>query len=929
VPITEMSLEAKARASVVRGDLIGRERETLVLDAWLSSVEQQGVTLLVRGEPGVGKSALLATARDRAAMIGMRVLSVTGTRSETDVPFAGLHQMLRPLLQRADELPGPQRDALLATFGIGEKCEANSFFIAVAVLEVLTREAEGAPLLVIIDDPHWLDMPTTKMLTFVARRLEPEPIALFIAVDGHDTVFAELGLPELRLEALDEESSTALLDLFVPGIGPGLRGQVLAAGAGNPLALVELAVAVGARPHTILCRREKLPITRRLQNALLRRWHDLPPSTRTVLLIASLDEELTLDEVLSAARLLDHDVLLERDDFMPAFSSGLVEPDVQRLKFRHPLLPAALYQSATPAQRHQMHSALSAVLVGQPRRQAWHRAATTIGMDEDLANELECAPGDARPVGGATSTLAALERAAQLTGDASRKRDRLLRAAELAVELGQPDRANRILAEADADNCSALDGARIRLVQSLTGSVVMVDATAISRLVDEAIQANVAGSPGLALELFQAAAMHTWWADPGREVRRRVVKGVRGVPVSDDDARVLSVLAVSDPEGYREILNRRAQSWPDNVDAIGAYCLGTALHATGAFELSAAFLSKAVTGLRAQGRLWLLAQALAQRAWTTIYTGDWRMGSAAAAEAANLAQETRQPLWEAAALAARATIAAVTGETAAAESLLRNAEGIALPVGASAVLCDAQLGRAFLALGHGRYEEALQHLRRTVDPSDPAYHYFRSAWRIGEFAEAARRSGHIAEGRELLSRCEDLHRRSPNPRLEIGLLYARPLLADETAAETCFLAGLQTNLSGWPFYRARLLLEYGSWLRRHHRVAEARMPARSALEMFDALGATPWAERAREELRASRQTRHAPCGSWRQLTEQEQQIAELVAQGLSNREIGQRLYISHRTVGSHLYHVFPKLGVASRAQLQTLIGKSAATTLAS
>jgi ATP/maltotriose-dependent transcriptional regulator MalT len=264
-------------------------------------------------------------------------------------------------------------------------------------------------------------------------------------------------------------------------------------------------------------------------------------------------------------------------------------------------------------------------------------------------------------------------------------------------------------------------------------------------------------------------------------------------------------------------------------------------------------------------------------------------------------------------------MAAIRGDEGLAETLLSQAESVALPMAASPVLSDIQASRAAIALGRGDYEEAFHHLCRTFDPSDPAHHYFRSFWQVGGYVEAAVHTGRVDNVRDEVARAEELARSSRSPRLQVALLYAQALLPGDDTAEARFSAALNADLRSWPLYRARLLLEYGTWLRRHRKIAEARMPLRAARDAFDSLGATAWAGRARQELRASRETHHRHDAVWTELTEQEQQVAALAAQGLSNREIGQRMYISHRTVGSHLYRIFPKLGIASRGQLQAAI----------
>jgi ATP/maltotriose-dependent transcriptional regulator MalT len=276
-------------------------------------------------------------------------------------------------------------------------------------------------------------------------------------------------------------------------------------------------------------------------------------------------------------------------------------------------------------------------------------------------------------------------------------------------------------------------------------------------------------------------------------------------------------------------------------------------------------------------------------------------------------------MWEAAAKTALSMFAAIRGDDACTESLLREAESIALPLGARAVLADIQLARALVALGGARYDEAFHHLERTFQPHDPAHHPVRSFWRIGEYAEASLRAGDVDHARDLVARLERASELASSTPVQVGLLYARPLLADDESADALFQAALAGNLTRWPLYRARLLLEYGTWLRHRRKIAAARTPLRTARDAFDALGALPWAERARRELRASRETQRGHPEAWFQLTQQEQQIAQLAAQGLSNREIAERLYVSHRTVGCHLYRIFPKLGISSRTQLSRVI----------
>ncbi len=317
---------------------------------------------------------------------------------------------------------------------------------------------------------------------------------------------------------------------------------------------------------------------------------------------------------------------------------------------------------------------------------------------------------------------------------------------------------------------------------------------------------------------------------------------------------------------------------------------------------------------------------LTLQAWAAVYLADWKVAVPAAEEAGRLAAETGEPLWAAGAQVVKAMVAALRGDGEVADALAAQAEQDVPPIGASFMLAIVQLARGLTALGGGRHGDAYEHLRRVFDPGDPAYHPFIRCWAIGELAEAAVHSGHRDAARAVLEELEPLAAQTPSPWFQAGMRYARPLLADDRDAEPLFQAALDADLARWPFFRARLQLAYGAWLRRQRRVAESRAPLRAAREALDALGAIPWGERARQELRASGESSHRRTPeAWDQLSPQELQIAQLAADGLSNREIGQQLYLSHRTVSSYLYRVFPKLGISSRSQLRTMLDSRTAS----
>ena len=903
-----------------RVDVVGRESELRILADWVGYVGRCGGTLLVCGDPGIGKSVLLNDTCARAGRDAVRVLRATGVRSETRVPFAGLHRLLRPLLSQSELLAPQHRETLMTPFGFNERSLPDTFRIAVATLELLAKHADEMPMLIAIDEAQWLDTPTTDVLAFVGRRLGPEPVGLVIATrNGHQAELLKHGLPQLQIAPLDEQSSARLLDARAPDLEPGMRARVLAGARGNPLALLELATAARSplRQRSVLP--NQLALTSRLQEVLLDRFSDLPERTQTLLLVLASDERASLREVLLASASIDKGITM--GDLAPAIDARLVMEDYEEIQFRDPLLPMAIYAASTASHRQRVHTALASAVVASRERQTWHRAVSMTGPDEIVASELETTASTvATTQDGTARALAVMELAAHLTPDDDHRQGRLLRAGEFAVELGQIGRASRLLGEIDPAVCNELQRARLELVREICEPELGAGLRTVGRLVNAAELAISAGQADMALSFLEAAAISSWWGDPSVETLQRTRGLAQNARFDQGDPRILSICAICEPQTAATLL-RHISSHParDLVDPNLASVLGAALHAVGAFQESDPFLSVAIAGFRERGCQRPLAQALIFKAWNRIHLGDLTAAADAAREATIVARHTRQPHWTAAAQTAQSMIAAIRGHETTAESGLAEAEALALPVQANGVLADVQLVRAASALGNGRYDEAFQHLQRTFDPRDPAYHRVRSQWRVAEYAEAALHSGRVVDGRRFVAEFADILDLNAPSGLRVRLLYARALLAEDESAEPCFQAAISGELTPWPLYRARLLLEYGTWLRRRRKIAEARMPLRAAREAFVALGACPWAERARQELRASREAKISPPEAWDQLTQQEQQISELAAEGLSNREIAQRLYLSHRTVGSHLYRIFPKLGISSRSQLPAAI----------
>jgi DNA-binding CsgD family transcriptional regulator len=900
--------------------LFGRETEVAMLERLVARLPERGGALVVRGEPGIGKTALLAVASAAASSKGVSVLRTAGAQSETGLAFAGLHQLLRPVLARLDHLPRPQRNALSAAFGATDVPAPDPFLIALAALNLLADAAERVPLLLVVDEAHWLDPPTASALAFIARRVDAEPIAVLFALrNGAANTLDSAGLPELRLGGLDDAAAGELADASAADLTPGLRRRVLQIAAGNPLALLELPAALrlddaridGLSPGTV-------SLTSRLERAFAGQMSGLPPQTRDVLLCAAADENASAAELLTAASLL-RGAEVRLDAAAPAEGAGLASITGGSIIFRHPLVRSAIYQSASAGRRRHVHAALAAVLTGEPDRRLWHVAASTAGPDESIAREIELLSVRLAGRGAIGVAVAAARRAAVLSADPARRCSRLLRAAELAFEAGEPDLLQRLVRDAGQLNPDGEQRARLTWLRNTFADTVPGDQSQMRSLVDAAELAADAGNSDLALHLLFGAALRCWRSDLGEPARDRVAVAVERLPVPQTHPRRLVTLAMTGPVRWGPVVSERLamiEASADELTADEAYLAGMAARAIGDHDAAGRFLDSATTQLRAQGRLGALAQVLVMRGWVAIALGRWASAEMLVAESGRLAGEVGQSWWRTGSLIASATLRGLRGETEVAERLVAEAEKTAIPQGLNDLICMTAFARGVTWLGAGRPAVALEHLTRVFDHNDPAFHEAARFMSITYLADAASQSGQRDVAVPVLGELEALAQRTPSPTLHAGLVYARPVLAQDDAAERLYDAALRSDLRHHPFDHARLQLAYGAWLRRHRRVSESRGPLRAARQVFDALACVPWGERARQELRASgEQSRPRIPGARDQLTPQELQIAQMAADGLTNREIGQKLYLSHRTIGSHLYRIFPKLDITSRAQL--------------
>jgi DNA-binding NarL/FixJ family response regulator len=900
--------------------LLGRDEELARLDWIVDEIADRGGALVVRGEAGIGKTAMLAVASERAHALGVVVLSANGVESEAQLPFAGLHQLLLPSLGLLTQLPEPQRHALEMAFGLGShRGVSDVFLIGLATLGLISEMATETPVLLAVDDAHWLDRSSAEVLAFVARRLELEPAVLLLAVrDGVPNDIDDAGLAELPIGRLDDNAARALLDVRAADLSEDLKVRVLDAAAGNPLALTELPIVASGLKLEPTSGFEAFPLTARLERAFAARLGDLDDDARALLLAAALDE--AEPDRLKAAAEGFRGAAISPDGWAPAVAAGLGRLAAEGFHFRHPLVRSAVDQTASAEERRQAHAALAETLADDPDRAAWHAAGAAAGPDEDVAVRLEAAAERALLRGAHAVAAAALERSARLTPDVRRGALRLQRAGSLAWELGHSSDSARLFREAQKLGLPPFEQAvAAHHLETFEGNLSSADA-AVRVFAAVAEQRHAAGDDRGAINAVASLLVRVFWGELSDDVQRDAGELVKGLNVPRDDPLRLSFLGAVDPVGNGADVIQQLQtiSAAGIADALDAFHLGYAGSVVWAHELTRPFLRTSAGLLRADGRLGQLGIVLAHQAWNDLHFGATRAAIAAASEAAQLAEDSRFFLYVPASRLAEAIAIAERGDSDAAEGLIAQMEAVLFSRGSSPLLTMVAIARGRAELAAGRFTEAFEHLSRLFDQADVAYHRWVRGTELADLVDAAvHGGGDLALVHAVLAEWRQIAATTGAQHLQVQVAYAAAMLADDSEAEELFQLAIAAGAAGWPFFAARAKLAFGGWLRRQRRAAESRVPLRQAAETFDALGQVSRAVRARRELRASGETaRRRTPGSWAQLTPQELQVAQLAAEGLSNKEIGERLYLSTRTVGTHLYRLFPKLGIASRAELR-------------
>ncbi|WP_327587557.1 AAA family ATPase [Nonomuraea sp. NBC_00507] len=908
-----MDERAPFRVAAEREAIIGRDAEIEQLTALVADASGGGQVLLLSAAAGMGKSTLLEHTVRRAEEAGRRVLRASGRESETDLAFAGLHQLLRPVLDEAAGLPDRQRRALLGAFGFVPDAP-DPLLTGVAVLTLLSQAAERTPLMVVLDDAQWIDSVSAEVLAFAARRLDDDPIALLAAVRDDGERGFERGFPTLVLPPLDRAASRRLLDLRAPGLTSRAGERVLEQAAGNPLALLELAAHASLDPDD----HGPLPVGERLAVGYAARLAELPESgRRALLLLAAADVEDPPDAVLA--------LLPEAGDkaWLAVEESGLIRRAGRHVRFRHPLVRSAIYHAALFDARMEAHRALAGALRDEPDRRAWHLAAATLHPDAEVSAALEQTADRARRRGGYAAAAKALARAAELRPGRDDGARLLADAAGLAVftaDLPWVEKlAGQVRARTDDPAVLAAASLHVGRLAALTRQHATIFAGLATIAGDLAVT-----HPAIALDALAATAVLRFYS--GEESERREID--RLLPLLPAGPVREWARIVSDPFGGGRDLAPRL---PGLIAAAGGRperltALAVAAWVLDETPLAVRTFDEAVQSWRTTGPL---PDGLGGGVALAYFEyGRWDQARAVCAELTALPAAARLDHAVACAHAIEAMIVASQGDAAGARALADEALRLVDPLESRSVAVYAHRALTAAAMVEGDYEAAYEHARTVFGPNGDPVHYHASYPALPELAESAARSGHHAETIEIVERSARALAQGGSPRLRALVHRSRALLADPEHAEPGFLAALEDPaLERWPFERAQTLLAYAEWLRRRRRIAEARPFLTAAYDTFRRLGARPWTERAQAELRAAGlDVDLADPGAFAGLSPQQQQIVRLAARGLTNREIGERLFLSPRTVGSHLYRTFPKLGVTARSQLRDLLETTACTT---
>ncbi|MEQ3553421.1 LuxR family transcriptional regulator [Pseudonocardia nematodicida] len=903
-------------------ELFGRDAETATLHRLIArAADGAGSGLVLWGEPGIGKTALLDHAVEAAA--GCTVLRCRGTRMEAGLAFAALHELLWPVIDRLDALPGPQAAALRGALGLSRDA-ANRFLIGAAVLSMVSELARERPVLVVVDDAQWIDEATAHCLGFLARRVGGDPVLVLLTGHSDPASGPWEGLPALEVGGLTDDDARALVATAVPGARQALIDDVTREAGGNPLALHELPTLDRApdadTPLPLLG--DLVPIGPRLRQAFRARVAALDPPVRALLLLAAAEDRG--DRLVVQRAGAGHGV--DPSTWDDAVRSGLLRTSGSRVEFRHPLIPAAIYDGAAFGERQAAHRALAASLpTDAVEERAWHLAAAADTADEDVAALLELAAEKSLRCGAGPTAVRTLRRAAELSPAPADGARRLAAAARAAWDAGQAETAGQLLDEAERlgdEAAVARAGGGLRGILEFTtglperahhylvrdmrvapssrclvqlGSVAVRAAWSAGRtdLQQEALQRLLAADTGDDPSLTeQLPALRIWWA-------------------CYDETGALTPIA---PDGTGDLIGRLVTAaWELLPPAPLAQAWGIESLLHDVLRVQAA-------ALRRRHELAALAVVLSQTAVLDLATGRWGAAETAGTDGLALAEEVGADHVATQCRGTLGNLAAGRGDEPAVDEHTTRALQVSVPQGVRALTGSAYWPRGRAALFAGRPQEALGHLVPLTEPGHDAAHPTFALLAAVDTAEAAMQVGHLDLAESRLAAVTAWAQRSGAPWARSAVHRLHALIRGGPAAESSYRAALDVaGAENHPFEYARTRLLYGEWLRRARRRADARHQLAAAAEVFARLGAEPLRRRSlrEQDLTDGPAARRGP-GPSAGLTAQELRVARLAADDLTNREIAAQLLISPRTVAHHLANVYPKLGIASRADLSRI-----------
>jgi len=906
--------------------LFGREPEMAQVSQALAAARLgRSSRLVIRGEPGIGKSALLDEAQAQAGE--MRILAAHGAEFEADVPFAGLHELLRPALPLIERLPEIHADALRSSLGLGRRIEADRLIVGAAVLGLISAYAEQGPVLITVDDAQWLDGASAEAIAFAARRLVADPVAILVAVrEGEQSSFPLAGWPEMRLGGLTREAAAQLLGQA----SSASLDRLVRATHGNPLAMVELArVEPGAAAEM----HADMPVATSVERAYLRRAEGLGESARQVLLLVAASGASDLGLVQRAAARME----LGRAAIDEAEAvATLIQVQGDKIDFAHPLARAAIYHAASPAQRRAAHRALAGAMTdpGDADRRAWHLAAAAGGYDDEAASALAEAALHARESTGYRAAAAALAESARLTESSTVRGERFFGAAQNAWLAGDADQSVALLASARK---VTTDTAVLLEIDTLDGHISMRRGAVV-----EGYRKLMAGAAAVesvdrlqAVRMLGDAAISTFGAghpDEPLEAARHALELVR----PDDPPEVaalanvaygsLAVLAGRGADGPR----RLRESVPlfgaipdEKIDALLLQCMAFAGVFLREAQAGRGLLERALTQARDRAPTAALPMILFLLGRDSATTDRWALARAQYEEGERIARETTQFTWVTGAVAGLAWLDALEGRAESCRANAAEAADLAERYGMRIYKSWALIALGQLELGLGNTERASEHLLecaqllREIEVDDP------DILPAPDIVDAFVRLGRVDEARSISSEYSQRAQEKGQPFALARAARARALLADDDEFAVEFEAALRHH-EGTPdlFERARTQLYYGERLRRSRKRVAARKLLHSALKTFEQLGAAPWSERALTELQASGETARVRDDRYRQqLTPQELQVAIALAEGSTTREAAAKLYLSPKTVEYHLRHVYDKLEIRTRDELRSALAR--------